>query len=73
MTFTANVSDIIAHPHWCSPQDQAQGLKRFAQVQYYCKSRIIFLHCTCADPCNTTLQYKFSTTCRKLAGYLQQL
>jgi len=31
------------------------------------------LYCTCADPCNTPLQYKFSTTRRKLAGYLQQL
>jgi len=49
-----------------------------AQVQYNCNARIFLLYCaqlycTCADPCDTTLQYKFSTTCGKLAGYLQQL
>jgi len=34
---------------------------------------VLQLCCTCAEACNTTLQYKFSTTCSKLAGYLQQL
>jgi len=29
-----------------------------------------YFYCTCVDPCNTTLQQKFSTTCRKTAGRL---
>ena len=40
-----------------------------------CNTRMFFLHCscinncTCEDPCNSTLQYKFPTACRMLAGY----
>jgi len=54
----------------------ALSVKRFAQVQYnYNTAAIqelfscIQLYCICADPCTTTLQYKFSTSCRKPAGY----
>ena len=41
------------------------SLKWSAQVQYICNTGTFFSY--------TMLQYNFSTTCRKLAGYLQQL
>ena len=39
------------------------------QLQYKNFFLVLQLYCTCADTCNTTLQYQFSTACRKLAGY----
>ena len=58
-------------------QLQSVAVKRSAQVQYNYNTTtrmlecflVLQLYCTCGDPCNTTLQYKFSTTCRKLVGY----
>jgi len=32
---------------------------------------VLQLFCTCVDPCNTVLQYKFSTTCRLLAAVVK--
>jgi len=55
-------------------------LKRSVQVQYNYDTTAIQefflalqLKCICTDHCNTMLHYKFSTTCRKFAGYLLQL
>jgi len=57
----------LSCPHKCNTTT--------VQLQYkiFFSFFVIFFYCTCVVPCNTTLQYKFSTTCRKSAGYLQQL
>ena len=66
-----NCFDHVAHccylsgPHKCNATT--------IQLQYKNFFLVLQLYCICADPCNTMLQYKFSTSCRKLAGYLQQL
>jgi len=68
--------EIVNYAHFPSV---LPAVKRSAQVQYNYSTTAIqeFFSCIavvlhlCA-PCNKMLQYKFSTTCRKLAGYLQQ-
>jgi len=69
MTHTAlrflPANEDLSGPHKCNTTT--------TQLQYKNCFLVLQLYCTCADSCNTTLQYKFSTTCRKLAGYLQQL
>ena len=53
--FSLVSQEISSGPHKCNTAT--------IQLQYK-------LYCSWADPCNTTLQYKFSTTCRKLCRLL---
>jgi len=63
--FQCQCQKLLTGPHKCNATT--------IQLQYKNFLLVLQLYCTCTDPCNTMLQYKFSTTCRKLAGYLQQL
>jgi len=75
-------AEMMSNVSTLRTKDQQPSFKRSAQVQYNYNTTaiqefflvgLLQLYCTCADPCNTMLQYKFSITCRKLAAYLQQL
>jgi len=72
--------DCVSRPRsqragWCHHFHVKAVRTSAIRLQYNCNTRIFLalqLYCTCTDPCCST-SYKFSATCRKLAGYLQQL